>query len=33
VGYQGMWSRFFARLSLIGTPIAIVASLLLGLAM
>jgi hypothetical protein len=32
VGYEGLWSRFFARLSLIGTPIAIVASLLLGLA-
>lgn len=31
VGYEGMWNRFFARLSLIGTPIAIVASLLLGL--
>lgn len=33
VGYEGLWSRFFARLSLIGTPLAIVASLLLGLAM
>jgi hypothetical protein len=32
-GYQGIWSRFFARLSLFGTPIAIVAALLLGLAM
>jgi hypothetical protein len=32
VGYEGMWNRFFARLSLIGTPIAIVASLLFGLA-
>ncbi|HEX2096956.1 MAG TPA: hypothetical protein VHF50_06255 [Solirubrobacterales bacterium] len=32
VGYEGMWNRFFARLSLIGTPLAIVASLLLGLA-
>ncbi len=31
VGYEGMWNRFFARLSLIGTPTAIVASLLLGL--
>ena len=31
VGYQGMWSRLFARLSLIGTPIAIVVSLLLGI--
>ncbi|HXS47613.1 MAG TPA: hypothetical protein VN756_09135 [Solirubrobacterales bacterium] len=33
VGYEGIWSRFFARLSLIGTPLAIVGSLLLGLAM
>ncbi len=33
VGYEGLWSRFFARLSLIGTPIAIVASLSLGLLM
>jgi hypothetical protein len=33
VGYQGIWSRFFARLSLFGTPIAIIAALLLGLAM
>jgi hypothetical protein len=32
-GYQGIWSRFFARLSLFGTPMALVASLLLGLAM
>jgi hypothetical protein len=32
VGYEGMWNRFFARLSLIGTPLAIAASLLLGLA-
>jgi hypothetical protein len=32
-GYQGIWSRFFARLSLFGTPIAITAALLLGLAM
>ncbi len=31
VGYEGMWNRFFARLSLIGTPIAIAVSLLLGL--
>ena len=30
VGYQGLWSRFFARLSLIGTPIAVAVSLLLG---
>ena len=33
VGYQGMWSRFFARLSLYGTPTAIAVSLLLGLWM
>jgi hypothetical protein len=33
VGYSGMWSRFFARLSLFGTPAAIVVSLLLGLLM
>lgn len=33
VGYQGLWSRFFSRLSLIGTPLAIAVSLLLGLAM
>jgi hypothetical protein len=32
-GYQGIWSRFFARLSLFGTPLAIVAALLLGMAM
>lgn len=32
VGYEGMWNRFFSRLSLIGTPLAIVASLLFGLA-
>jgi hypothetical protein len=31
VGYEGMWNRFFARLSLIGTPTAIAVSLLLGL--
>lgn len=30
VGYQGMWSRFFARLSLYGTTAAVAASLLLG---
>ena len=29
VGYKGIWSRFFARLSLFGTPIAIVAALIL----
>jgi phosphohistidine phosphatase SixA len=33
VRYEGIWSRFFARLSLIGTPVAIVVSLLLGLFM
>jgi len=33
VGYSGIWTRFFARLSLFGTPAAIVASLLLGLFM
>jgi hypothetical protein len=33
VGYQGIWSRFFARLSLIGTPTAVAVSLLLGLFM
>jgi hypothetical protein len=31
VRYEGLWSRFFARLSLIGTPAAVVVSLLLGL--
>jgi hypothetical protein len=31
VGYEGMWNRFFARLSLIGTPTAIVAALSLRL--
>lgn len=29
VGYDGLWSRFFARISLTGTPIAIVAALIL----
>lgn len=33
VGYEGIWSRFFARISLFGTPIAIVVSLLLGIFM
>jgi hypothetical protein len=28
VGYRGLWERFFARLSLIGTPAAIIVSLL-----
>lgn len=32
VSYEGLWSRFFARLSLFGTPLAVVVSLLLGLA-
>lgn len=30
VGYHGVFERFFAKLSLIGTPVAIVASLALG---
>ena len=29
VRYEGMFSRLFARLSMIGTPVAIVASLVL----
>jgi hypothetical protein len=33
VAYEGMWSRFFARLSLFGTPAAVAVSLLLGLLM
>lgn len=33
VSYEGVWSRFFARLSLVGTPIAVGVSLLLGLFM
>jgi hypothetical protein len=33
VSYEGVWSRFFARLSLIGTPVAVAVSLLLGLLM
>jgi hypothetical protein len=33
VRYEGVFSRFFARLSLIGTPIAVIVSLLLGLFM
>jgi hypothetical protein len=33
VNYEGIFSRFVARLSLYGTPVAIVISLLLGLAM
>lgn len=31
VGYEGMWNRFFARISLFGTPTAIAAVLLLRL--
>lgn len=30
VGYRGMWASFFARTSLYGTPIAVVAALILG---
>ncbi|HEU4944819.1 MAG TPA: hypothetical protein VFT10_06615 [Solirubrobacterales bacterium] len=30
VGYDGMWSRFLARISLIGTPIALVAAVVLA---
>ena len=33
VGYQGMWNRFFARLSLFGTLTAVAVSLALGLLM
>jgi hypothetical protein len=29
LGYRGFWERFFANLSLVGTPLAIVASLLI----
>jgi hypothetical protein len=32
VGYEGIFSRFFARLSLLGTPLAIAVVLLLQLA-
>jgi hypothetical protein len=32
VGYEGIFSRFFARLSLVGTPVAIAVVLLLQLA-
>jgi hypothetical protein len=32
VGYEGIWSRFFSRLSLIGTPIALLAALILTYA-
>ena len=31
VRYEGVFSRFFARLSLVGTPLAVVGSLALGL--
>jgi hypothetical protein len=30
VGYRGLFEGFFARLSLIGTPLAIVASVLIS---
>jgi hypothetical protein len=30
VGYEGMWSRFLARISLFGTPIAVVAAVILA---
>jgi hypothetical protein len=30
VGYRGIWSTFFARMSLYGTPIAVIAALILG---
>jgi hypothetical protein len=30
VGYRGMWSTFFAQLSLYGTPLAVIAALILG---
>jgi hypothetical protein len=29
VGYEGMWNRFFARLSLFGTPTALLAAVML----
>ncbi|MDX6603264.1 MAG: permease [Solirubrobacterales bacterium] len=29
VGYEGMWSRFLARISLLGTPVALVAAVIL----
>jgi hypothetical protein len=29
VGYEGIWSRFFSRLSLIGTPVALVVAAIL----
>jgi hypothetical protein len=32
VGYEGTWSRFFSRLSLTGTPIAVIVALLLTFA-
>lgn len=31
VRYEGIFSRFFARLSLIGTPVAVIVSLAIGL--
>lgn len=30
VAYEGLWSRFFSRLSLIGTPVAVAVALLLN---
>jgi hypothetical protein len=33
VGYEGLWNRFFARLSLFGTLAALAVSLMLGLFM
>lgn len=33
VAYHGVFQRFFARLSLVGTPLAIVVSLALGLVL
>jgi hypothetical protein len=31
VNYEGIWQRFFARLSMFGTPIAVAVSLVLYL--
>jgi hypothetical protein len=31
VGYEGIWSRFLSRISLIGTPIALLIAILLNL--
>jgi hypothetical protein len=30
VRYRGLWERFLARLTLVGTPLAVVASILIG---